>query len=359
MSNKKITHYSLDKIKKTGALFYLIYGKKNNGKSYAIKHQVINEYLETGKRFIYFRRYKPEIRQDAVEQYFHDVDVRKLTNNRYNCIVAYRSKIYFANFNEETFKTVKGEQIGYYNCLTKEQDASGGSFLDVGSIIFEEFMSRTTYTSTETEKLLFFYDTIDRKKYDTKLYLVGNTITRACPYLIDWGLMDIIKTIQKGQIMTTEIESTDENEDRTYTMAIEWCSGKDGGAGIKLGSAANSIAEGDWLSEPQPTLLKYKNNKVLYRFVFERKTFRYLCEFRQVETEDEKVLYWFVRPKYTEVKPKTIVVSDTMQLKNWYFSSFKDLSNKIKNRNTCGSLPNHYSLWEKTAFTFLCRTCYN
>ena len=53
-------------------------------------------------------------------------------------------------------------------------------------------MSRTTYLHDEPNKLLNFYSTVDRKRGTTKLWLVGNTITRVCPYIQEWGLNDII-----------------------------------------------------------------------------------------------------------------------------------------------------------------------
>lgn len=59
--------------------------------------------------------------------------------------------------------------------LSTEQHMSGGSFLDVDVIIFEEFMERGSYlpgTPSEPDKLMIFYSTIDRKRGTTKLYMV-------------------------------------------------------------------------------------------------------------------------------------------------------------------------------------------
>lgn len=48
--------------------------------------------------------------------------------------------------------------------LSTEQHFSSASFLDVDSIVFEEFMERGTYIANEPAKLMIFYNTIDRRK---------------------------------------------------------------------------------------------------------------------------------------------------------------------------------------------------
>lgn len=47
-------------------------------------------------------------------------------------------------------------------------------------------MSRSIYLANEPARLMTFYSTVDRKRGTTKLWLVGNTVSRVCPYLIDW-----------------------------------------------------------------------------------------------------------------------------------------------------------------------------
>lgn len=98
MSVKKQIHYNLDNIDKIGAKFNIIYGERSNGKSYQVKHKkAIEKYLKTGKRFILMRRLREEITSEKIEQYFQDVDVSKLTNGKFNCILLYRKRIYFRN----------------------------------------------------------------------------------------------------------------------------------------------------------------------------------------------------------------------------------------------------------------------
>lgn len=111
MATKQI-HYNIDRIDKENANFNLIYGEKSNGKSYQVKHKkAVEHYLKTGKRFILLRRWREDISNLWIEQYFSDVDVAKLTNNRYNCISCFRKVLYFAIYDEETGKTKRYDKI--------------------------------------------------------------------------------------------------------------------------------------------------------------------------------------------------------------------------------------------------------
>ena len=103
--------------------------------------------------------------------------------------------------------------------LSTEQHMSSASFLDVDIIIFEEFMERGTYISHEPDRLMIFYSTIDRKRGTTKLFMVGNSISRVCPYINDWGLDKIFRKLQQGQIETKIIH----NEENDVKIAIEYC----------------------------------------------------------------------------------------------------------------------------------------
>ena len=161
MSNKKVVHYNMDKIDAVGARFNLIYGERSNGKSYQVKHKKgVVKYLKTGRRFILMRRWKEEITSEKIDSYFNDVNVSELTEGKYNCITMYRKVLYLANYDIATGKTSRGEKIGYVVALSTEQNYAGGLYLDVDDIIFEEFMSRSTYIPREAA--------MDGRKYNIK-----------------------------------------------------------------------------------------------------------------------------------------------------------------------------------------------
>lgn len=336
--SKEIVHYCIDNISKINADINIIWGERSNGKSYAVKHEkAIIPYLESVKkdssnphRFMLIRRLVEETTRDKIEQYFNDVDIYKLTDGKYNCVSVYSGKIYLANFDRETNKVSRGEHMGYVVALAREQHYAGGSFLDVKNIIFEEFMSRGYYLGKyEPDKLMNLYCTVDRKKGDTKMWLVGNTISRVCPYLTQWGLQKIISQQKQGTIETLEINST---EDDTVKIAIEYCEST-GVSSHTIGTNKDMLNSGSWQATPQPHLPKSKKDYVLcYRVGFQYQTFKFIAELLQ--DKEDKFLCWFIYPFQGEFKKDIFIFSDIIKPDIRYQRNIYDVTipnNKLRN----------------------------
>ena len=351
----KIIHYSIDEIDKIGANFNLIWGERSNGKSYQVKHKkgiipylndtdrfvtsylnkedIIKKHQEKGRRFILMRRFREEITPSWIESYFSDVDIDTLTDGKYNMVTMYRKELFLTYYDIETHKAKKGEKIGYAIALSTEQNYAGGVYLDVDDIIFEEFMSRTVYLHDEPNKLLNFYSTVDRKRGTTKVWLVGNTITRVCPYIQEWGLNDIIFKQQQGEIKTLWIPTGDIDEEGNIVevkVAIEHCKST-GTSSYVFGTHAGMLNKGEWQSDPQPKLPKsYKEYKCLYRFAFHYKTFTWLCEYI-IDKETKDVCFFIYPHNNKELSKKIVVFSDMIKTSPYWQ---KDIYNPmIKNKS--------------------------
>lgn len=316
MANKKIIHYSLDSIDSKNANFNIIYGERSNGKSYQVKHKkAVEKYINTGRRFILIRRHKDEITTEKIERYFADVDVEKLTDGRYNCISCYRKELFLSKYDSEKCKTIRYDKIGYVIALVQEQNYAGASFLDVDDIIFEEFMSRGTYLPDEPNKLMNLFCTVDRKRGTTRIWLVGNTISRVCPYLLDWELLDDIRKLEQGDILIKEFIDSEyvDNDNKPIVMkiAVEHCKST-GVSSFTIGTHSNMLSKGEWQTDPQPHLPhSIKEYNLIFRFVFEFSGFRFLCDVLHYKSSNDIV--YFIYPKYTEIKPKTLVISDNVR----------------------------------------------
>lgn len=335
---KKKTRYNIDKIDKEGANINIILGKRSNGKSYQAKHkkcvnkffdgenpryfstykdktQVFEKILEKNRRFILLRRFKDEISTSNIEEYFNDVDIMKITNNRCDCVVAFKGRIYLAKFDEGTLKPVKHEYIGYYRALSQEQVSAGISLLDVTDIVFEEFISRTMYlTEKEPDKLMNFYSTIDRGRGEVKLWLLGNTISRICPYFYKWGLDSLIRSMNKGEIRTKWLPTGELDEDGIpieVKLAIEFCLNTSG-TNFAIGDNADMINKGDYQTDPQPHLPKSKNNyDIEFRIGFLFNTYKFIGELLVDKDTDDIV--WFIYPYDKEFTNDIIIISNVVK----------------------------------------------
>lgn len=337
MSKQDKIHYNLDNIDKENALINLIWGERSNGKSYQVKHKkAIIPFLESmikdglnRDRFILMRRLREEITTEKIERYFADVDIASLTNNEYNIITYYRKEVYLGNYNIETGKVKRGEKIGYVVALSTEQHYAGASYLDVKNIIFEEFMSRSVYLANEPDKLMNFWNTVDRKRGIVRMWLVGNSISRVCPYLTDWGLQNIVSKQQQGTIITKMLDTgtfTDDGEPIKIKLAIEYCKSS-GKSSFAIGKHKDMLNKGSWQTEPQPHLPKsLKEYKLLFRIGFQYKEFRFLADL--IKDIESRECVWFIYPHEKEFKDNLLIFSDVVKLNKRYQRNIYDITLK-------------------------------
>ena len=322
MANKKENYrYNIDNIDSKNANFNIIYGERSNGKSYQAKHKKgVVKYLKTGKRFMLVRRWKDEITTEKVEGYFSDVNIQELTNGKYNNITSYRKRLFLAKYDPEKNKNTLGEKIGYVIALSQEQNYAGVSYLDVEDIIFEEFMSRSEYIGIhESDKLINLYLTVDRKRGTTRVWLLGNTISRVCPYLQDWELGSDIRQMKQGEIRVKDMDTNtqDENGNEIFVkLAIEHCI-ETGKTSFAIGRHKDMQNKGSWQVDPQPHLPKSKKEyNSLYKIMFYYKTFKFLAEYMVDPKTMEKV--WFVSPFTKDIKNNILVFSDVIKTSKYW-----------------------------------------
>ena len=323
---KKKEYYDITKVKKKAekenSNFIFIYGGKSKGKSFQAKlHLMIMHYIENpGRRFCLLRRYDDEVNKSKTELYFRDllmnIDLMKLTDNKYNSIECISHKIYFT-FVDDDGKTKRKEHIGYAICLNREQNFSSIlSEKDIDNIIFEEFQSRTTYLTGEADKLDFLYSTIDRERGTTKLWFLGNAISKACPYWGHFGILDLVKSQKNGDIDAHIIEGKRILLEKTKAF---------NNAKTTVGSAAGAIANGDWYSTPQPRIKMKGHRRGL---VYVQFNFSGLLFLGCLNMTPEGNAYWFIRSvEYFpyKKKPQYLVTNKFSEPSHYTSSSIYDL----------------------------------
>lgn len=329
MSNQKIVYYNLDPLDSENAVFNLSYGERSNGKSYQVKHKkMIQPYMESlvkdsvnsRDRFMLVRRWKEEIKPEKIEQYFLDVDIYSITDGKYNCISLYKGKLWLSVYDPDAKPQIKrGDYIGYVVALSTEQTYAGASYLDVKNIVFEEFMARGSYLPHEPDKLMNLYSTVDRKRGTTRLWLVGNTISRVCPYIEEWGLHDLIQHQKQGTIECTYVSTgnyTDDGEPEVLKIAVEYCKSS-GRSSHVIGKHKDMLNSGSWQSDPQPQLPKsYNEYEVMYRMMFKYQSFMFIAEY--LNDEEENNYCWYIYPYKGEIQDDILVISDEVKLdRHW------------------------------------------
>lgn len=323
----KQVYYSSAKINSLDCEYNIIIGERSNGKSYAKKTDSLSDAYEdtTGQsKLIYLRRWDLELKSNMVEQYFSDTNVKLITHGEYDCIVCASKTIYFAKLDENE-KPVKGRVAGYARALTMDEHYKSGSYLDVKNIIYEEFISNQSYLPKEPYRLQQFVSTVARRGR-IKVWLIGNTISRICPYYTEWELRNIPRqkqgTIDIYEHLTDQID--DKGEQITIRIAVEYAANSGNNGKMFFGKPSKMINSGAWQSEEKPHLPKrVELYTQMHEIVVEWVGFKFYCRFLM---DDNGACCWYVEPKTTAIKPDTRLITDRILIDTLATNGFYPLS---------------------------------
>ena len=332
MAKKKQQYYRLTRILKTNAQYYILIGERSNGKSYAVKEECVkSSYKDKERKFILLRRRQVDVKGGLTEQYFSDTPVEIITDGEYNCLTVYRGCVYFSNCDDDN-KITRGRVAGYVRYLTGEQHYKSGAYKDVANIIYEEFISNDNYLPNEVNKLMSFVSTVARKE-SIRVFLIGNSISRICPYFSEWELNKIPKMAQ-GQIDVYEHDTgffDDETGEKiTVKIAVEFCESSNTLSKMFFGVSSKMTTTGAWQSEAQHHLSeKIYNYNVIYSVVVQYQAFKFLCQF--LKHKKSGAYLWYIQPKSTEIQKGTRIVSDRLIEDNFATIGFVPLSTAESN----------------------------
>lgn len=252
MAKKK--YYRTTNIDKLHANYNILLGQRSNGKSYAVKEKVLMKAYQSDAQFVYLRRYQIDVKTADVESYFGDMPIYSITGGEYTTISCYRGAIYFANIDDEG-KIKRGKQIGRALYLSGFAHFKSQTFPHTKDIIYEEFVTDGMYIDNEPNILQNFVSTIARDNSDVQVWMIGNTISRVCPYFEEWCLKNIPKQ-KPGTIDEYRFKRYDEvSETEVETLvAVEYCESNGSTSSLFFGKVAESITGGQWETKEMPHL---------------------------------------------------------------------------------------------------------
>ena len=321
MSNKQIKYLSQSKVRKVlrECDYLVLLGERSNGKSYCAKSIAIQDAIDNGSQFIYLRRYDLDTKDSLCVSYFADLPVSNMTRGEYSCIDVYRKGIYLANIDPETNKIVRGQKIGYCHALSGAEHYKSLQFPTVKYILYEEFISfNGQYIYNESSALQQYVSTIYRNNRKGKVILIGNTISRICPYYIDWGFD---KGLMKQKQGTVDHYIKENDNGENTDIAVFLTESLNYNSGMFFGHAAKNITKGGYEVTPQPHLPDdVRNYKTIYKFVLQYNNLMFLCSLLQHNTENDNIT-WYITPKTTPIERSTRVVSNQFST-NPYWTRF-------------------------------------
>lgn len=261
-------YYSLAPILKHDADYNIIFGERSNGKTYAALYYAIERYVKDGTQTAYVRRWREDIRGKRAETLFtaHVANgvIEKLTNNQFNTIT-YASNKYYLAFHDADGTKSEETPFCYTFALSEQEHEKSTSYPNVCTVIFDEFLTRRYYLPDEFMLFMNVLSTIIRLRDNVKIFMLGNTVNKYCPYFAEFGLKNV-PTQKQG---TIDIYQFGENGAK---VAVEYA------ATVETKKASNKyfcfdnqnlqmITTGKWELAIYPHLpTKYTPKDVLFKF---------------------------------------------------------------------------------------------
>lgn len=271
MKNKTTEkHWDIRPIKNIPALYRLVVGERSNGKTYGLDLDCIDDYLKTGAQTAYVRRWPDDIRKGKMMLKFSTIcknqEVTRLSDGVWNG-VAYKDKAFWLIANDDGDNTVYDTQpFAFVFSISAMEHDKSIPYPGVRRIVFDEFISRRGYIQGEFMLFMNVISSIARERDDVDIWMLGNTVSKDCPYFAEMGLKHIMK--QEAGTIDTYTYKKDGKEmlvavERTANLAAK----KSDRYFIFDNPQLEMITGGVWEMALYPHLFeKYKPEQIMFEF---------------------------------------------------------------------------------------------
>lgn len=358
-------YYNLDDILSKNCHYNLIIGERSNGKTYALLKYAIERYAKYGEQLAILRRFREDFTGKRGAELFTALvvneEVSKATNNKWNGIHYYASRWYFAyygkNDKDEMVRIIDEKPFAYGFSISSMEHEKGIGYPGIKTIVFDEFITRGAYLTDEFVLFTNSLSTIIRQRNDVKIFMLGNTVNKYCPYFNEMGLKHV-RDMKQGDIDVYKVGNSG------LKIAVEYC-------GESLRNKKKSdiyfsfdnpklemITSGTWEIDIYPHCpYKFTKSDIVFTYFISFDGELLQCEI--VSTDDR--VFTFIHRKTTPLKDEDsdLIYSQRYDSRpNWRRKITKPISNLEKNLymffkadkvfyqdNEVGEIVRNYLVW--------------
>lgn len=253
------------------AHYYVIFGERSNGKTYSALDYAIERYKKNGEQFAYIRRWGEDIRKKNLSSLFaghaENGRIRQIFDGEWNQIYYGSAKFYLERINDNGEIERAVDNCGFAFDLNSMEHSKSLSFPRITTIIFDEFMSRNGYLPNEWVLFANTLSTIIRQRNNVRIFMLGNTVNKYCPYFEEMGLKHV-KEQKPGTVDVYHYGQTDLTVVAEYTGTAAKNGGKASDVYFSFDNPElKMITGGDWEIAIYPHLeTKYRPKDVVANF---------------------------------------------------------------------------------------------
>lgn len=327
-------YYDIKPLMATNSTYNMVMGKRSNGKTYAALNYAWQRYCKDGAQAAYVRRWDVDIRGKRGGGLLSGINstnaIRKASKGRYTLLHYYNGAAYPANKDDKdkVIYEFASPFMTFYALNQWEHDKGSTNSL-IKTIIFDEFITRGGgYIADEFVIFCNVVSTLIRGNDDVKIIMLGNTVSKYCPYFREMGLYRVDKQKQ-GSI---DIYTYGDNR---LQVAVEYApdnTAADGGNNYYFAfdnPKLKMITSGEWQLPMYPRLKRgYSRDNVKYTYYILFSGRAYQCDIVGGGGE----AYTFVFPKHGEIPLDKLVYSFDFSPSIWYNANIYKPRNAIEHK---------------------------
>lgn len=304
MSENSLKYYNLAEILSRNAHYNIIFGERSNGKTYSCLTYIVERYIHHNEQGAYVRRFKEDFRGKRGEQLFEalvqDGSIKRISKGKYDTVKYYAGKWYLGKFDEKLGTVIRSDDpLCFAFALSDMTHDKSISYPRITTIVFDEFISREGYIDNNGEFIIFMnvISTIVRFRSNVKIFMLGNTVNKYCPYFEEMGLKHI-REMKQG---TIDLYKYGESGLR---VAVEYCGSLNKSKPSDVYFAFNNpnlqmITGGVWELGLYPHLpVKYDTSDIIFIYFIQFDGETLQCEI--IEKDD--LIFTYIHRKTTPIR---------------------------------------------------------
>lgn len=363
----KQVYYNIQKLLKTGARYFIVFGERSNGKTFQVLLHGFKKYMKTGGQIAVLRRWKEDFRGKRAAAYFDNLvcdgeghnHIEELTGGKYTTVTYNAGKWFLAYYDEKEDKYINApEPFAYAFALSDMEHEKGNSYPHITTIFFDEFMTRGVYLPDEFILFMNTISTIVRSRNNVEIFMAANTVSQYCPYFEEMGLTHV-RQMKKGSI---DVYNYGESG---LKVAVEYSDSPNRFKPSDVYFAFDNprlkmITQGDFELDIYPHLqTKFEEKDIKFRYFIVFK--EHILQANIVIKGNEA--FTFIHKKTTDIKyqDKDVIFTTEADQKQNYLGRLTQPVNKVGKKiwyffvvnkvfyasNEVGEIVNHYLNWSR------------
>lgn len=194
----------------------VIWGQRSNGKTYSYLKYALENFRDTGRTFVYVRRWAEDISVKNMAKLMSPLPIREIFGDDKSIIFGKGAfTLVSENADEEP------QTLGWAIALNQVAHTKSQTFTNAQIVILDEFLQLKSERQLRDEFDAWeqTLSTVLRTTNDARIFILGNSVSKYSPYFTPYGIDP--NTMKQGEIKEIELP----NEEGLPTkVCAEWCS---------------------------------------------------------------------------------------------------------------------------------------